>query len=263
MLLMFLLTTPALACCPRVRGYILQVNTAKSAQGKLNAIREESTADPPSSGKRSIPHAPEALQTTLVTQFDASPATYSTEDAGVRLHIVVGCLRKGHVAGPIVMKIRETFLVESEGCSYVVSAIVDCQPSGSKFDRPLELDFRVGEELDNQDMGAERSIDVDEHVTGLRDTFKVSLPTSSRCGPRSYLSGGGCTSAPYVVRVPRPTKASPNAHMQIITSERPRSFPCSILGASARGRRRPLEFRREGKHRCHLRMREVFHARTS
>ena len=51
--------------------------------------------------------ASENVETTLVAQFDSSPATYSAEDAVVRLHVRAGSLAEGQVAGPIVIQ-RET-----------------------------------------------------------------------------------------------------------------------------------------------------------
>lgn len=64
----------------------------------------------------------------------------------------------------------------------MVSAVVDFQPSGTTFDRPLFLDFCVGETLDDDDKhGAEDSgrtndlgcTERDEYMSSLRDTYKV------------------------------------------------------------------------------------------
>lgn len=63
----------------------------------------------------------------------------------------------------------------------MVSEVVDCQPSGTKFDMPLLLDLRVEETLDEdndngEDSGLENELAIEErneYMSGLRDTYKV------------------------------------------------------------------------------------------
>lgn len=110
---------------------------------------------------------------TFVARFGSQPATYCAEDARVRLHVRPGCLRSGQHAGPISTKTTNGCLVECKGCSYLVSTVVDCQPSGTAFDAPLDLDFRIGEELDAEDESPGCTIDTCEYLTSLCDDFKV------------------------------------------------------------------------------------------
>lgn len=121
--------------------------------------------------------APESAYTTLVTQFDSSPATYCVEDAGVRLHVRVGSMAKGQTAGPIVFQMDKRLLVECEGSWFFVSAVVDLRPSGSTFDVPLDLDFLVEEELDEQSDGEDASLGefLDGCTEVIRNTHKVRL----------------------------------------------------------------------------------------
>lgn len=110
----------------------------------------------------------------LVNQFGSSPATYSAEDGHVRLHVRPGCLSQERVAGPVIIATkRGCRIVESGGCSYMELAVVDCHPSGSKFDAPLDLDFRVGESLDEEDMDTAVEEGLDDYLTSLRDIYKV------------------------------------------------------------------------------------------
>lgn len=59
----------------------------------------------------------------------------------------------------------------------MVSTVVDCHPSGSKFDTALDLDFRVNEDLGEQDDdGEDADLEeyLDEYKRTIRDTYKVS-----------------------------------------------------------------------------------------
>lgn len=137
---------------------------------------QDSNSFPLTRGERSVPPASEGAQTTLVPQFDSSPVTYSAEDAGVRLHVRLGSMAVGQIAGPIVIQTDKRLLVECEGSWFLVSAVVDCQPSGSTFDIPLDLDFRVEEGLDEQsDDSEEANLDeyLDECKEIIRNTYKV------------------------------------------------------------------------------------------
>eukprot|EP00903_Cladosiphon_okamuranus_P007206 g6995.t1 len=120
----------------------------------------------------------ESAHTTLITQFDSTPATYSAEDAGIRLHVRLGSMAEGQVAGPIVIETDKRFLVECGGSLFLVSAVVDCQPSGSTFDVPQDLDFRVEEgldELSDDRSGEDAYLDeyVDECKEIIRNQYKV------------------------------------------------------------------------------------------
>ncbi|CAM9935835.1 unnamed protein product [Ectocarpus fasciculatus] len=108
----------------------------------------------------------------LVHEFNSSPRIYSADDLSVRLHVRHGCLRDGQRAGPISIMRNERLLVACGGCSYFVSAVVDCQPPGP-FEAPLDLDFRVGEEEDGL---AWNDLDDDyrqEYLGSLRDAHEV------------------------------------------------------------------------------------------
>lgn len=144
---------------------------------KTSSARESTAAPlPQSCGEHSIPHALASPRTTLVTQFDSSPRTYSAEDAGVVLHVRPGSLQHGQVAGPITIEDKKLH-IESGGSSFLVSAVVDCQPSGSTFDTALDLDFRVNEDLGEQDddnLDSDLDEDLDEYKKMIRDTYKVS-----------------------------------------------------------------------------------------
>ncbi|CAM9747511.1 unnamed protein product [Ectocarpus sp. 12 AP-2014] len=93
----------------------------------------------------------------LVEQFDSTPTTYPERRCGfglrvgrgclhdgVRLRVGQGCLHDGEVAGPVTILTSKRFFVENNGEMFLVSAVVDCQPSGARFGRPLELDFFAG-----------------------------------------------------------------------------------------------------------------------
>lgn len=70
---------------------------------------------------------------------------YFDEDSGVRLRVGAGCLSEGQTAGPISVITHKRYIVKSGDSSYLVSAVVDCQPSGAIFKSPLSLQFCVGE----------------------------------------------------------------------------------------------------------------------
>lgn len=115
-------------------------------------------------------------QLVLVTQFDSSPQTYSANDAGIQLHVRRGSLQRGQVAGPVLIGNRK-LLIECGGSSFLALAIVDCQPSGSTFDTPLDMDFRVEEDFGEQD-GDSEDADPEDYLDGckeiIRDTYKVA-----------------------------------------------------------------------------------------
>eukprot|EP00752_Nemacystus_decipiens_P004502 g4110.t1 len=120
--------------------------------------------------------ASESAHTTLIAQFDSFPATYAAEDAGVRLHVRAGSMAEGQVAGPIIIQTDKRLLVKCGGSSFVVSALVDCQPSGSTFDVPLDLDFLVEDELDEQSddsSDAGRDDFFNECKEMIRNAYKV------------------------------------------------------------------------------------------
>ena len=112
---------------------------------------------------------------TLVSQTSSEEAMYSAEDSSVRLHVRPGCLKKGQVAGPIVIETNEKVLVECEGLMYLVSVVVNCQPSGSEFRVPLALDFRQGERMEEHDKVHAESY-LEEVKGNLRESYKVSRP---------------------------------------------------------------------------------------
>ncbi|CAN0225331.1 unnamed protein product [Scytosiphon promiscuus] len=124
--------------------------------------------------------SPGEESTVLVEQFDSTPGTYPTSpgnDSGIQLRVGLGCLRDTQVAGPIIVKTDMRLLVESVGSWYLVSKVVDCHPSGSKFDVPLEFYFRVGEEFDEEDDGEAESCledeQLDEYRNIIQNTYKV------------------------------------------------------------------------------------------
>ncbi|CAM9527707.1 unnamed protein product [Ectocarpus sp. 4 AP-2014] len=109
----------------------------------------------------------------LVNRFDSSPETYCVDDLGIRLHVRYGCLLDGQCAGPVSVNPTERFVVACGGSYFLVSAVVDCQPPGP-FQAPLDLDFRVGEE--EEDDRAWSDLDDDdrqEYIQSLRDTHEV------------------------------------------------------------------------------------------
>eukprot|EP00752_Nemacystus_decipiens_P016945 g15172.t1 len=87
-----------------------------------------------------------------------------------------GSMADGQEAGPIVFQTDKRILVECGGCLFLVSAVVDCQPSGSSFGVPLDLDFRVEEGLNEQsDDSEDTSLDeyFDECMEIIRNTYKI------------------------------------------------------------------------------------------
>ena len=120
----------------------------------------------------------------LVQQFDYHKSMFSTENASVRLNVHPGCLEEGQAAGPITVFTDKIYVVESGKQRFFVSVVVDCQPSGIKFNLPLSFDFRVGGPPGQEREGADSSDDEgtcvlskeerEEYVTYLRDSYKVS-----------------------------------------------------------------------------------------
>lgn len=143
--------------------------TARARHEKRKALFPADDALAQSPGEALIP-PPEVSRITLVAQFGSSVDTYCTEEADVRLHVRSGSLKRGQVAGPISIETSKRLLVECGGSSFLVSAVVDCQPSGFKFDKPLYLDFRVGEEWD----GAGAAQALEEYKEAIRNTYTVS-----------------------------------------------------------------------------------------
>eukprot|EP00752_Nemacystus_decipiens_P008213 g7344.t1 len=87
----------------------------------------------------------EGITTLLVKHFDWTTNRCFDHGSGVRLRVGRGCLREGQVAGPINVITNERYIVECEGSSFLVSTVVDCQPS-STFEQPLDLENRIGGE---------------------------------------------------------------------------------------------------------------------
>ena len=67
---------------------------------------------------------------------------FSSENAGVCLKVGPGCPDEGQVVGPITFPDKR-YAVECDNQRFLVSVVVDCQPSRSKFNVPLGLDFRI------------------------------------------------------------------------------------------------------------------------
>ncbi|CAM9271438.1 unnamed protein product [Ectocarpus sp. 12 AP-2014] len=135
--------------------------------------RLEAAAPPKDPGERLTPHMPSRGHFSLVNRFDSSPETYGVDDLGIRLHVRYGCLLDGQCAGPVSVIPTERYVVACGGSSFLVSAVVNCQPPGP-FQAPLDLDFRVGEEED--DDRAWSDLDDDdrqEYIQSLRDTHEV------------------------------------------------------------------------------------------
>lgn len=110
-----------------------------------------------------------------------NPATFTY--GGIRLHVRAGSLPEGDVAGPITL-CEELHLVQStNGEYYIMSAALNCSPTGAAFKIPLEIDFCVGDELgdddendsEEDDEGPERWSCGDEGEEYLRSTYKVWL----------------------------------------------------------------------------------------
>lgn len=75
--------------------------------------------------------------------------------------------------GPITVIKDKRFIVESGGGAFLVSTIVDCQPSGAFFQRPLRLEYRVGEEDEDVKGGDVADEEREEYLANLQDTYKV------------------------------------------------------------------------------------------
>lgn len=141
----------------------------------LPPTAEEAAADDSAGGERD----PDDLRednsdtVTIVARFDSRPAEYRAPYGSVRLHVRPGCLRPGQAAGPVTLKTAPGCLVECEGRSYLVCAVVDCQPCGATFDALLDLDFRIGGELNEQVTRTDGGSDVFECFARLRDAYKV------------------------------------------------------------------------------------------
>ena len=68
---------------------------------------------------------------------------FSSENAGVCLKVGPGCLGEGQVTGPTTTFPDKRYVVECDNQRFLVSVVVARQPSGSKFNVPLGLDFRI------------------------------------------------------------------------------------------------------------------------
>ncbi|CAM9149814.1 unnamed protein product [Ectocarpus sp. 8 AP-2014] len=122
------------------------------------------STDEPTQGDQSSVFVENISSTTEQTFFD--------EDSGVRLRVGPGCLREGEVVRPISVITDKRLIVESGGSSFLVSTAVDCRPSGAIFQKPLVLEFIVGDDKDlegSKVTGEERA----QHLADLQDTYKV------------------------------------------------------------------------------------------
>lgn len=54
------------------------------------------------------------------------------------------------------------------GADFFVSRVVDCQPSGAKFETPVAMDFRIGDKLEDPDL-----TDLGEYKESLWSMHKV------------------------------------------------------------------------------------------
>lgn len=108
-------------------------------------------------------------------RFGPTPATYSIMgDSGIRLHVRPRCLREGQAAGPVTTDKGERHIIECGKSWFFASAIVDCLPSGSNFDVPLEFDIPVEEEdgdIHDSDLLDE---ELDEYYQSIRETYQAS-----------------------------------------------------------------------------------------
>lgn len=77
------------------------------------------------------------------------------------------------MAGPVKIQTSKRLIVECGSLSFFVSTVVDCQPPGP-FDRPLYLDFRVGESDDAGDLDG---VDRAEYKKFLRSSYEVRPPS--------------------------------------------------------------------------------------
>ncbi|CAM9234655.1 unnamed protein product [Ectocarpus fasciculatus] len=156
---------------PSARSLWTRMRGAPSVSRREEEVRQNVPVAPPD--ERMTPHLPGRGHISLVKTFDSSPGTYHAEDLGIRLHVRYGCLWDGQRAGPVSIIPTERYVVACGGISFFVSAVVDCQPPGP-FQAPLDLDFRVGEE--EEDDGAWSDLDDDdrqEYIQSLRDTHEV------------------------------------------------------------------------------------------
>lgn len=113
-----------------------------------------------------------------VRQFGPTPTVFSLTDVDVRLNVGPGCLKKDQPVGPITVVMDQLYLVECDDACFLASVTVECQPSGSVFQVPLELDFRVGGPLDEYGESDcdPRTLDrelLEEVMTMLRETYEV------------------------------------------------------------------------------------------
>ncbi|CAM9590741.1 unnamed protein product [Ectocarpus fasciculatus] len=107
-------------------------------------------------------------------RFGPTPATYSiVGDSGIRLHVRPGCLREGQAAGPVTTDKGERHLIECGKSWFFASAILDCLPSGSKFDVPLEFDFPVEEEDGDVHDSILLDRELDEYNKSMRETYQA------------------------------------------------------------------------------------------
>lgn len=124
----------------------------------------------------------------LVRRFGAAPRTFSTADGSVRLHVRPGCLQSGRTAGPVTIHTAGRYLVQCGGRAgnLLISEVVNCQPSGMRFETPLLLDFRLGDDggeygadegEEGQYSGADASGN-DADDPGERDEYMRSLTES-------------------------------------------------------------------------------------
>lgn len=140
----------------------------------------------------SLPSTPKKSPTQLVSpwppkpwvgfeslrQFGPKPAIFSSTDADVRLNVGPGCLKEDQPVGPITFVMDQHYLVECNDSCFLASVTVECQPSGSVFQVPLELDFRVGGPLDEYGESDcdPRTLDRElreEVMAMLRETYEV------------------------------------------------------------------------------------------
>lgn len=161
-----LVEMPAIGKYGPVRGY--------HEEPRLPSVPDETDKFASGATSRSISGAPdeEDGDITLAGQFGSSPATYSASIVAgdyLRIHVGPGCLRLEQTAGPILVKRDKRYLVECEGWSYLVSAVVDCQPSGSKFESSLIFDFRLGETAVERDTAGDGEGTDGDSWSGLDD----------------------------------------------------------------------------------------------
>lgn len=106
-------------------------------------------------------------------QFGSTPATYVDNESGILLRVGPGCLSARQRAGPITVIRNKKFIVEVGGSHFLVSAVVDCQPSGAVFREPLWLEFLVGEADEDLPKTGPGNEGRQEYLTSLATTYKV------------------------------------------------------------------------------------------